>query len=235
MKEKILYMFLVFITCITLFNYTVQAVEVNIDSPKEKQTAKNGEEVEFILSVNCKDTDINTLEGKIEYDKNVIENIELEEQNGWHITYNQIEGDPLNGKFFTYKMTEGIDKKENVLVLKAKLSKDISLSTETLIKLKDVYTNNGSELEKVNDENFIIDVEPSETNSQNLPNASNPTSNGNSNNGINSVFTNVNTGDILPIAGILIFVIAIVILLLNNRNKIRIENNGRRGKRHEKK
>ena len=73
-------------------------------------TAKQGESIEVkvdLKDIDMKEKGINTLEGYINFDEDVIENVEVETKNDWQIEYNKDSNSDLYGKFLMVKDIEG--------------------------------------------------------------------------------------------------------------------------------
>ena len=87
-------------------------------------TTKQGESIEVkvdLKDIEMKERGINTLEGYINFDEDVIENVEVETKNDWQIEYNKDSNSVLYGKFLMVKDIEGIKENEEILTLKIKV------------------------------------------------------------------------------------------------------------------
>lgn len=121
-------------------------------------TTKQGESIEVkvdLKDIDMKEKGINTLEGYINFDEDVIENVEVETKNDWQIEYNKDSNSDLYGKFLMVKDIEGIKENEEVLTLKIKV-KDKVKKESTKVILKDLTSNDGENL--VNIENKEINI-----------------------------------------------------------------------------
>lgn len=169
-----------------IFSGSISASSFDINLTPEKIKAKQGDVVE--IEVSLKDIDMtekgmNTLEGYIEYDKDVINSVEIESKNNWKTIYNSDNKSELYGKFLTLKDTESVKENENIAVLRFKI-KDKIRKQSTKIIIKEIMSNDGEELVNIGNREIEIEFE-----------------------GINVV----NTGDITVI--LLVGVILIVLLV----------------------
>ena len=116
-------------------------------------TAKQGESIEVkvdLKDIDMKEKGINTLEGYINFDEDVIENVEVETKNDWQIEYNKDSNSDLYGKFLMVKDIEGIKENEEVLTLKIESTKVI---------LKDLTSNDGENLVNIGNKEININFE----------------------------------------------------------------------------
>ncbi len=124
-------------------------------------TAKQGESIEVkvdLKDIDMKEKGINTLEGYINFDEDVIENVEVETKNDWQIEYNKDSNSDLYGKFLMVKDIEGIKENEEVLTLKIKV-KDKVKKESTKVTLKDLTSNDGENLVNIGDKEININFE----------------------------------------------------------------------------
>lgn len=124
-------------------------------------TAKQGESIEVkvdLKDIDMKEKGINTLEGYINFDEDVIENVEVETKNDWQIEYNKDSNSDLYGKFLMVKDIDGIKENEEVLTLKIKV-KDKVKKESTKVILKDLTSNDGENLVNVGDKEININFE----------------------------------------------------------------------------
>lgn len=124
-------------------------------------TTKQGESIEVkvdLKDIDMKEKGINTLEGYINFDEDVIENVEVETKNDWQIEYNKDSNSDLYGKFLMVKDIEGIKENEEVLTLKIKV-KDKVKKESTKVILKDLTSNNGENLVNIGDKEININFE----------------------------------------------------------------------------
>ena len=105
-----------------------------------------------------KEKGINALEGYINFDEDVIENVELETKNDWQIEYNKDSNSDLYGKFLMVKDIEGIKENEEVLTLKIKV-KDKVKKEGTKVILKDLTSNDGDNLVNIGNKEININFE----------------------------------------------------------------------------
>ena len=124
-------------------------------------TAKQGESIEVkvdLKDIDMKEKGINTLEGYINFDEDVIENVEVETKNDWQIEYNKDSNSDLYGKFLMVKDIEGIKENEEVLTLKIKI-KDKIKKESTKVILKDLTSNDGDNLVNIVNKEININFE----------------------------------------------------------------------------
>ncbi len=124
-------------------------------------TAKQGESIEVkvdLKDIDMKEKGINTLEGYINFDEDVIENVEVETKNDWQIEYNKDSNSDLYGKFLMVKDIEGIKENEEVLTLKIKV-KDKVKKESTKVILKDLTSNDGENLVNIGNKEININFE----------------------------------------------------------------------------
>lgn len=138
-----------------LFNVTVEP---------EVVTLKPGEEV--TISINLSDINmgkdgINTLEGMIKYDKNVLEEItssSIQSFNNWSTTYN--DGDnSLNGKFLAVKIGSGEKQNTKILSVTFKAKQSIEKETTTQIEFTELTSNDGTDLIKTENKKVSLNLE----------------------------------------------------------------------------
>ncbi len=152
--KKVLVSFILLFS-ILLFS-SVYASSFNFTASPELEAVVPGGEVLITLKVSNIDAGtegINVVETKLEYDKNIIENIEFVEKNNWKSTYNPNEGD-LYGKLLYTKMVTGVTDDEEIGILKVKIKDDLKSNFFTEIKLLQVTSNDGYTL--MNDGNKTI-------------------------------------------------------------------------------
>lgn len=124
-------------------------------------TAKQGESIEVkvdLKDIDMKEKGINTLEGYINFDEDVIENVEVETKNDWQIEYNKDSNSDLYGKLLMVKDIEGIKENEEVLTLKIKV-KDKVKKESTKVILKELTSNDGENLVNIGNKEININFE----------------------------------------------------------------------------
>lgn len=187
-----------------------------------QSTIKPGEEI--IVTISVSDIDmgengINALEGMLEYDKEIFEEVKsssIESYNNWATTYND-EKSNLNGKFLSVNLSAGVKEDTKILSIKFKAKNDIKQTGETIIKIKDVTSNNGKDLINVGDLNVKVTIQvPEEQKNETSKNETikkEPTNNTRKN---TTIVDNTFADKILPKAGInnIIAIIVIGILLI---------------------
>ena len=139
----------------------VSASSFDVGVNPTEVTAKQGESIEVkvdLKDIDMKEKGINTLEGYINFDEDVIENVELVTKNDWQIEYNKDSNSDLYGKFLMVKDIEGIKENEEVLTLKIKV-KDKVKKESTKVILKDLTSNDGENLVNIGDKEININFE----------------------------------------------------------------------------
>lgn len=139
----------------------VSASSFDVGVNPTEVTAKQGESIEVkvdLKDIDMKEKGINTLEGYITFDEDVIENVELETKNDWQIEYNKDSNSDLYGKFLMVKDIEGIKENEEVLTLKIKV-KDKVKKEGTKVILKDLTSNDGDNLVNIGNKEININFE----------------------------------------------------------------------------
>ena len=139
----------------------VSASSFDVDAKPNEIVAKQGENIEIkvdLKDIDMKEKGINTLEGYITFDEDVIENVELETKNDWQIEYNKDSNSDLYGKFLMVKDIEGIKENEEVLTLKIKV-KDKVKKEGTKVVLKDLTSNDGDSLVNIGNKEININFE----------------------------------------------------------------------------
>lgn len=139
----------------------VSASSFDVGVNPTEVTAKQGESIEVkvdLKDIDMKERGINTLEGYINFDEDVIENVEVETKNDWQIEYNKDSNSDLYGKFLMVKDIEGIKENEEVLTLKIKV-KDKVKKEGTKVVLKDLTSNDGDNLVNIGNKEININFE----------------------------------------------------------------------------
>ena len=139
----------------------VSASSFDVGVNPTEVTAKQGESIEVkvdLKDIDMKEKGINTLEGYITFDEDVIENVELETKNDWQIEYNKDSNSDLYGKFLMVKDIEGIKENEEVLTLKIKVKEKVKKESTKVI-LKDLTSNDGENLVNIGNKEININFE----------------------------------------------------------------------------
>lgn len=159
MKSKILAV--IFSMILISFTGIISASSFDVSVNPKEITAKPGETIN--VKVSLKDIDmsgngINILEGNINFDKEMIENVDVEGENNWQIEYNKDSNSDLNGKFLMIKDVNGIKDDEEILNLKIKIKDNIK-KANTKILLKDLTSNDGNNLINIGSREININFE----------------------------------------------------------------------------
>jgi cohesin domain len=139
----------------------VSASSFDVGVNPTEVTAKQGESIEVkvdLKDIDMKEKGINTLEGYINFDEDVIENVEVETKNDWQIEYNKDSNSDLYGKFLMVKDIEGIKENEEVLTLKIKV-KDKVKKESTKVILRELTSNDGENLVNIGNKEININFE----------------------------------------------------------------------------
>lgn len=139
----------------------VSASSFDVGVNPNEVTAKQGESIEVkvdLKDIDMKEKGINTLEGYINFDEDLIESVEVETKNDWQIEYNKDNNSDLYGKFLMVKDIEGIKENEEVLTLKIKV-KDKVKKESTKVVLKDLTSNDGENLVNIGNKEININFE----------------------------------------------------------------------------
>lgn len=159
MKSKILAV--IFSMILISFTGIISASSFDVSVNPKEITAKPGETIN--VKVSLKDIDmsgngINILEGNINFDKEMIENVDVEGENNWKIEYNNDTNSDLNGKFLMIKDVNGMKDDEEILNLKIKIKDNIK-KANTKILLKDLTSNDGNNLINIGSREININFE----------------------------------------------------------------------------
>lgn len=188
-------------------------------------TLKSGEEVTvtiLVSDINMGDNGINTLEGKISYDKNIFEEVKssaIQSLNNWATTYND-ESSTLNGKFLAVNLSSGVKESTKIFSVKFKVKSDISKTTETQIDFDNITSNDGVDLIDIGTKSVKLTINVGSTGGTNT--------NGNNENvtETNIIITDkTQSTSVLPNTGksmailIAIIVLAILVVGLGLKNK----------------
>lgn len=208
-----------------------QAVSENTFTAKvipENKNIKPGEEITLTLSVsdiNMGEDGINTLEGTIEYDKELFEEIKsdsIKSLNNWTTTFND-ERSMLNGKFLSVNLTGGVKEDSNIFTITMKVKDTIDKTTSTKINFKDLTSNDGTDLVNAGTKtiNVTIEVEKEEEKNNNnivkneVSGEQTNTENKNNNSKVNK-FNDTQSSNRLPYAGkaeIIIIAIGLIVII----------------------
>lgn len=153
---KSLVIVLIFILCFSISSIVLASsfnAEIEID--KDNQNSN-----EIVLVLKIKDINfeenISTIEGNLEFDKSVFEEIKIENLNDWSIVYNDQEN--ANGKFLGFKISDEKIKQEDLCKITLRLSEKIEASN-TQISLKNVKSADGDKLVNAEDKTINVDFE----------------------------------------------------------------------------
>ncbi len=152
-------------------NTTTLAVGFKFAMSASATTVKPGNEVTITMAISDIDlgeNGMNTLEGVLDYDRNIFEGVkssDITTQNGWVVTYND-EETGLNGKFLATKTGTGVKENQTLATIKLKVKENVSNQTTT-VTIKDIATNDGTNLVEETDKTVSIKIEtPSSSSNQ---------------------------------------------------------------------
>lgn len=140
----------------------VNAMSWKFQVSADKTEARPGDNVYVsmkISDIDMGDLGINAIESILEYDDNVFETVtrdDIKTQNNWTITYNQ-EAGPKEGNFLISNIISGIKTNQDVGIITFKIREDVG-PQETVIRFKDVKSNDGSNLVKEDDKEIRIKI-----------------------------------------------------------------------------
>lgn len=121
----------------------------------------NQENIVLLLKlkdVNFENT-ISTIEGNLEYDKEIFSEASIENLNGWSIVYNNEE--KANGKFLGFKISNEQIKEEDLCKIILKLKQNIK-DSNTQILVKNIKSADGDNLVSTEDKVINISVDNGE-------------------------------------------------------------------------
>lgn len=156
MKDKIKSLMVIGIIAliISTLAVTVNAADegsFNLTVTANKTELKPGDEVTITVGVsdiNVGENGINTVEGKIEYNKNIFEEVKsssIQSLNNWSTTYND-ESSSLNGKFLSVNLSAGIKENTQLFKITFKVKQEVSNTTDAQIDFKNVASNDGTNI-----------------------------------------------------------------------------------------
>lgn len=151
---------IIFVIILNLFVVNVNASNFNVILDKDNIETTAGANVEVLLTVdniNMGSDGINTIEGYINYDKDVIESIELIDKNDWKHKYNTNKDSNLYGKFLTINEVNGIKDREEFLILKIKIKNKVYKS-KSIVNINKIISNDGNELVSTDNKSIILNI-----------------------------------------------------------------------------
>lgn len=160
--KKISKILAITLTLVILLTVTVKADSFKFNVKANKASLKPGDTVAInlnISNIDAGDLGINTLEAVLEYDYNVFEEVtqdNFQSANNWSLTYNN-EDTENKGKFLAVIVASGVKENQDIgrITLKVKNS---AKDTNTTVKFKNVFSNNGQTLIKEADKSIAFKV-----------------------------------------------------------------------------
>lgn len=180
--KKLVAQIIIVILILGALGNTVQATSFNLGVTPDKESIAPGEELEITLdisNINLGDEGINTIEGMLEYNPNVFEKLEnsnFASLNGWAFTLNSEESSQ-NGKFLGILLGEGIKTNQTVAKIKLKAKTEINDQT-TEVKIKDIQSNDGSNMVKEENKEIIVKIEKKQNSNGSISGGNNGNVNG---------------------------------------------------------
>lgn len=158
MKSKFLKTSIICIIFLSLLiiNSNIYASNFNTALIEDKT---NQDPTSIVLILKVKDinfdNNISTIEGNIEYDKNIFSGVNLENLNEWSIAFNKEEN--ANGKFIGFKISEQEIKEEELFKITFKLRDDVK-NSNTNISIKNIKSADGDNLVATEDRAIGIEI-----------------------------------------------------------------------------
>ena len=158
--KTILFIFIILIFLIPMEVYAENSFNLLVSANKTYVNA--GQTVDLtwkVANINVEEPGINTVEGFLEYDKNIFEEVEqenIQSSNNWSITYNS-EDTEQNGKFLGVILQDGVTKDQEIGKITLKVKSGVKY-TKTTIKIKQIASNNGQELIQEEDKEIVLEV-----------------------------------------------------------------------------
>lgn len=195
--KRIVKMLGVALTILLVFTSNVRASSYNFNTSKENLKLKPGESFEFEINlsdIDMNENGINIVEGYIDYDNDVIEELKIIDENGWSTLYNNDKSSNLYGKFLILKNESNIIENQNIAKVVVKI-KDKVKEENSLITFKNITSNDGEKLINTQEKSVVLQFDKEDV-------------------------SIVNTGDIIPIIVALILLGLIVLNLLISKRKM---------------
>ena len=160
MKKRQLITLLIVTLFIVIFPHIAFARQVEINA--DKTEIKAGDKI--TISVKIKDVSIeegmNSMQGQLVYDKDDWEQVtkeDIKSKNNWSITYNDEETES-EGKFILINFGSGEVKEQELLEITLKSKKKI-IGGNSEIKLTELYTTDGENMIKIEDQAKEINIQ----------------------------------------------------------------------------
>ena len=214
--RKIIIIFMIIVAWLTIVKATSESY-FNVKLQADKTYIKQSER-EIVITLNVSDINmgqngINTLEGTINYDTSIFEEItnsSIQELNNWSVTYND-ESSTLNGKFLAVNLSSGITEDMGIFTVAFKIRDDIEEVKNTKIEFKDITSNDGTNLINIGTKSIEIN-----SNGQIQEITENQAMNSNSTNRISKI--NTSNKNILIVV-IVVIIIAIMLAIIQRKRK----------------
>ena len=144
----------------------VKAASFTLNATPNKTTVEPGDTVTVDIAVSNIDitNGINTVEGYLEYDENILEPVTQESftaKSNWSTTYND-QGGELNGKLLIVTLSQGEVSDQSIATLTLKVKANATRGTSTQIKLKNLATNDGTNIISETDKIITLNIKAEE-------------------------------------------------------------------------
>ena len=146
----------------TLLATNVNAASFTLKATPSKTTVEPGDTVTVDIAISNIDitNGINTVEGYLEYDENILEPVTQESfsaKSNWSTTYND-QGGELNGKFLIVTLSQGEVSDQSIATLTLKVKANAKRGTTTQVKLKKLATNDGTNIISETDKTITLNI-----------------------------------------------------------------------------
>lgn len=151
----------------SLLATNVNAASFTLTATPSKTTVEPGDTVTVDIAVSNIDiaNGINTVEGMLEYDENVLEAITADSfaaKSNWTTNYNGEQTSSLYGKFLIVTLSQGEVSDQSIATLTLKVKETATRGTSTQIKLKNLSTNDGDNLVNETDKTITLNIAKAE-------------------------------------------------------------------------
>jgi len=151
----------------SLLATNVQAASFTLTATPSKTTVEPGDTVTVDIAVSNIDitNGINTVEGMLEYDENVLEAITPDSfaaKSNWTTNYNDDQTNSLYGKFLIVTLSQGEVSDQSIASLTLKVKDTATRGTSTQITLKNLSTNDGDNLVNETDKTITLNIAKAE-------------------------------------------------------------------------
>lgn len=161
MKGKTLKKFIIILLFSIIIMITNNIYASNFNTSLEIDS-NNQDKNNIVLILKVKDVNfentISTIEGNLEYNKEIFSEVTIENLNGWSIVYNNEE--KANGKFIGFKVSDEEIKQEELCKITLQLKENIK-DSNTQISIKNIKSADGDNLVATDDKTINIKIKDS--------------------------------------------------------------------------